>query len=89
LICQETYYLKYPKNSTCSCCRQETKDKYQPLNEELSEKKKLLKFNCGGCKITLTASDHGAGQGEHEESCKMIVKYKCACGEISFCANYA
>lgn len=87
MSCQKKYHCT-AKKTLCVCCRQETKEKYRPLSDELREKRSLLKFKCDGCNSILTASDHGIGKGEHEDSCKLSVRYSCTCGE-AFCSTYS
>ena len=86
LVCQKTYYSK-PANAACSICRQESKEKFKPLNKKLRKKMSRLKFECTDCKAILVVSDQGNGQGRHTDSCKVEVRYKCSCGH-TFSANF-
>lgn len=90
LECQQSYYSK-PSNILCSYCRQEIskqEDRFKPLNKKLRKKMKQLKFQCKGCPSILTPNKRGAGQGMHEDSCEIEVKYRCTCGHV-FCARYS
>ncbi len=60
LGCQKTYYSK-TANVACSICRQQSKDKFKPLNKKLRKKMSRLRFECNDCKAILEVSDKGDG----------------------------
>ena len=55
LGCQKTYFSN-PANLACSICRQESKDKFKPLNKKMRKKMSRLKFECISCKAILSVN---------------------------------